>query len=192
MAASSRRSAILASAAAEFAEHGFHGARVERIAAAAGANKQLIFHYFGSKDGLYEAAVAELFATGRPTGGDGAIAFEALKGEVGRLASFLGATDGATQALIDGVKNRDIPPEARRVADEWLMGELDVLKSAIVDGQRKGYCRDDIDGDAIAEVTVATLVGWAALFRRTTDEGPSQYVPAALIGRMVADFCAWR
>ncbi len=192
MAASPRRTAILASASAEFAEHGYHGARIERIAAAANANKQLIFHYFGSKDGLYGAVVAELFSTSRPADDDGAVPYEALKARVMELAGFLGARDGAPQALVDGVKNLDIPAEARRAVWAWLTRELDVLKSAIADGQRKGYCRDDIDGDAIAEVTVASLIGWAALFRRTTDQGPSPRVPGALIGRMVADFCAWR
>ncbi len=192
MAVSPRRSAILASATAEFAAHGYHGARIERIAAAAGANKQLIFHYFGSKDGLYDAVVAELFLTGRSAGDDGAIPFEALKTRVGELAGFLGATSGATQALVDGVKNLDIPVGARGVVASWLRRELDVLKSAIADGQRKGYCRDDVDGDAIAEVAIASLVGCAALFPRTPEEGPSPRAPGALIGRMVADFCAWR
>ena len=43
---------ILDAAAAEFAEHGFAGSRVDRIAKRAGCNKQLLYHYFGSKEGL--------------------------------------------------------------------------------------------------------------------------------------------
>jgi AcrR family transcriptional regulator len=46
---------ILEAATAEFAEHGIAGARVDRIAAAAGANKSLIYAYFGNKDGLFDA-----------------------------------------------------------------------------------------------------------------------------------------
>jgi AcrR family transcriptional regulator len=46
---------ILDAATAEFAEHGIAGARVDRIAAAAGANKSLIYAYFGNKDGLFDA-----------------------------------------------------------------------------------------------------------------------------------------
>jgi AcrR family transcriptional regulator len=42
-------------AAAEFISHGIAGARVDRIAAAAGANKRLIYDYFGDKDGLFDA-----------------------------------------------------------------------------------------------------------------------------------------
>ena len=47
------REAILNAAEEVFAEHGFDGARVDAIAAAAGYNKSLIFQYFGDKLGLY-------------------------------------------------------------------------------------------------------------------------------------------
>jgi AcrR family transcriptional regulator len=46
---------ILEAATIEFAEHGIAGARVDRIASAAGANKSLIYAYFGNKDGLFDA-----------------------------------------------------------------------------------------------------------------------------------------
>ena len=48
---------ILAAAIDEFVEYGLAGARVDRIAARAGANKQLLYRHFGSKDGLFDAAV---------------------------------------------------------------------------------------------------------------------------------------
>ena len=37
----------------EFAAKGLEGARVDEIARRAGVNKQLVYHYFGNKDGLY-------------------------------------------------------------------------------------------------------------------------------------------
>ncbi|GHB59491.1 hypothetical protein GCM10010306_061250 [Streptomyces umbrinus] len=49
------RRAILVAAGAEFGAHGFDGARVVRIAEAAGVSHQLITYYFGGKRGLYEA-----------------------------------------------------------------------------------------------------------------------------------------
>jgi AcrR family transcriptional regulator len=48
---------ILAAATAEFADRGLAGARVDRLAASAGANKQLIYAYFGSKEGLFDATL---------------------------------------------------------------------------------------------------------------------------------------
>jgi AcrR family transcriptional regulator len=46
---------LLEAATAEFARFGLAGARVDRIAAAAGCNKQLIYAYFDSKDRLFDA-----------------------------------------------------------------------------------------------------------------------------------------
>jgi|SRR5215211_4338130 len=47
------RERILDAALAEFAEHGFAGARVGAIAGRAGVNEQLISYYFDGKEGLY-------------------------------------------------------------------------------------------------------------------------------------------
>ncbi len=56
---SDTRAKILDAALAEFAEHGFAGARVDRIAAQAGINKAMIYYHFTSKDRLYESAIEE-------------------------------------------------------------------------------------------------------------------------------------
>lgn len=52
---------ILAAAAAEFAAHGPAGARTDDIAARAGVNKQLLFRYFASKEGLFRAVLGQMF-----------------------------------------------------------------------------------------------------------------------------------
>jgi AcrR family transcriptional regulator len=61
------RAAILEAATAEFARCGLGGARVDRIAARAGANKRMLYYYFGDKDALFravlEAAYAEIRAS---------------------------------------------------------------------------------------------------------------------------------
>ena len=51
------RETILAAAEAEFADHGFDGARVDAIADRSGYNKNLLFRYFGEKLGLYAAVL---------------------------------------------------------------------------------------------------------------------------------------
>ncbi|QYC42211.1 HTH-type transcriptional repressor NicS [Nonomuraea coxensis DSM 45129] len=48
---------IFTAATAEFAEHGLAGARVDRIAAAAKANKQAIYLYYGGKEKLFAAVL---------------------------------------------------------------------------------------------------------------------------------------
>jgi TetR/AcrR family transcriptional regulator len=51
---------ILRAAIREFSAHGLSGARTEAIADAAGVNKALLYYYFKSKQGLYDAAIAEV------------------------------------------------------------------------------------------------------------------------------------
>lgn len=53
--------AILAAAEIEFATNGFAAARTESIAARANVVKGLIFHYFKSKEGLYEAVLVQAY-----------------------------------------------------------------------------------------------------------------------------------
>jgi TetR/AcrR family transcriptional regulator len=48
---------LLTAARREFAQNGLAGARVDEIAARAGVNKQLVYHYFGDKDALYLAVL---------------------------------------------------------------------------------------------------------------------------------------
>lgn len=53
---------ILSAATSEFAEHGVAGARVDRIAAGAQANKRAIYEYFGDKNALFAAVLDHLMA----------------------------------------------------------------------------------------------------------------------------------
>jgi AcrR family transcriptional regulator len=51
---------ILAAARVEFAAHGLAGARVDRIAARSGFNKERIYARFGDKEGLYRRVLSEM------------------------------------------------------------------------------------------------------------------------------------
>jgi len=65
--AQATRSRILLAARSEFAQAGIAGARVDRIAAAAQINKNMLYIYFGSKEQLFDAvfdvAIGELLET---------------------------------------------------------------------------------------------------------------------------------
>jgi AcrR family transcriptional regulator len=66
------RDRILAAAVEEFAAHGFAGARIDGIAAAAGANKERIYANFTDKEGLFRAVMASVASdasTWLPTSG---------------------------------------------------------------------------------------------------------------------------
>ena len=49
--------AILAAAVREFMGKGYSGARITEIAKRAGANKRMLYHYFGDKEALYLAVL---------------------------------------------------------------------------------------------------------------------------------------
>ena len=56
------RQKILEAATQEFARYGLGGARVDRIATRAGANKRMLYYYFGDKDELFLAVLEESYA----------------------------------------------------------------------------------------------------------------------------------
>lgn len=56
------RQRILAAALTEFTRHGFGGARIDRIAAAAGANKRMLYYHVGNKETLYLAVLEATYA----------------------------------------------------------------------------------------------------------------------------------
>jgi AcrR family transcriptional regulator len=86
------REAILAAAREAFARHGYAGASVRRIAAAAGVDPALVHHYFGTKDDLFAAALELPFSPAK-------VLPEVLAGDrdgIGErlLRVFLGIWDG--------------------------------------------------------------------------------------------------
>ncbi len=54
---------ILEAAVRIFAQEGFQGARMHRIAESAGVNQALLHYYFQSKENLYEEALFRVFST---------------------------------------------------------------------------------------------------------------------------------
>lgn len=53
---------ILRAATEEFARYGLGGARVDRIAARAGANKRMLYYYYGNKEDLFLAVLEARYA----------------------------------------------------------------------------------------------------------------------------------
>ncbi len=57
------RARILKAASAEFARHGFAGARGERIAQRGRSSERMLYYYFGSKEGLFRAVLEAAYAS---------------------------------------------------------------------------------------------------------------------------------
>ncbi len=52
---------ILKTAIKLFANNGFHGTTVDAIVNTAHVNKRMVYHYFGNKEGLYQAVLKEVY-----------------------------------------------------------------------------------------------------------------------------------
>ncbi len=59
--AEATKSRIMSAARKEFAKRGLGGARVDEIAERAKANKRMIYHYFGSKEKLFQAVLEDAY-----------------------------------------------------------------------------------------------------------------------------------
>jgi AcrR family transcriptional regulator len=59
--ADATRAKILQASLAEFSDHGLAAASTDDIAERCGVNKRMIYYYFGSKEGLYLAALESVF-----------------------------------------------------------------------------------------------------------------------------------
>src|SRR5580704_8492027 len=55
------RRRLLQAAIRLFSSQGYHGVSVDQIVAAARVNKRMVYHYFGSKEAIYQAALVEVY-----------------------------------------------------------------------------------------------------------------------------------
>jgi TetR/AcrR family transcriptional regulator len=105
------RAAILGAAEQEFARHGLASARTEEIAARSGVTKGMIYHYFGSKEKLYQAALEQVFAplllSLQPFAASGIDPVKALEGVVRRILELTAQKPGVPAMLFfEIIQNR--------------------------------------------------------------------------------------
>jgi TetR/AcrR family transcriptional regulator len=143
------REAILVAAQDEFAAKGLAGGRVNVIARKAGANKRMIYHYFGSKEGLYLAALERVYEGLR--GEERTMHLDHLAPEVAirRLVEFNFDYSRAHPELISLINNENLHRarhlrKSRKVRDLHspfvkLIG--DILKRGVA----KGVFRSGLD-----------------------------------------------
>jgi TetR/AcrR family transcriptional regulator len=99
------RARIMAAATAEFATHGFAGARMDRIAQSAPVAKGLLFHHFGSKEGLYRAVLERIYAMLRE------------RQDEYRLAEY-GPLEGMRRLVVDTFRSFREMPEITALMNE--------------------------------------------------------------------------
>jgi AcrR family transcriptional regulator len=151
------RARIFEAAVSEFARHGIAGARIDRIATEAKANKQLIYAYFGNKAELFTQVLGKVMldlAVAVPVDPDDIegwidrlMDYHEVHPEVLRLLFWEGLEYGATTEL---------PDEAER--QEHYRRKVATLQ----DGQDRGIVTDAIPARDLLFLLIA-VANWAAV-----------------------------
>jgi TetR/AcrR family transcriptional regulator len=148
---------IIAAARAEFATRGFDGARVERIAKAAGVNKQLVFYYFHSKRALFQVvlrhAVAELERALVDLPDRGGRPLDRLRATLLAQFDFL-SSHPQLVALLSKADRADAAPFSPAIR------RLVVL---LAEGQGTGRVRDDVDPHLVAAQALVLMIAYLSL-----------------------------
>lgn len=142
------RRRILQAAIRRFSRQGFHAVSVDAIVAQARVNKRMVYHYFGSKDALFEAALVEVYRRIET------IEFHAIGGgrtpreKLARLLEsyfdFLDAEPEFTRLLQweNLEKGRHLTKQNHRLTKNPFLGRF---RAVVEDGIRSGEFRRDLD-----------------------------------------------
>jgi TetR/AcrR family transcriptional regulator len=183
------RARILEAARTEFAEYGYAGSRVARIARRARVNKQLLYYYFGSKTGLHEAASSPAAPTGVSGSwreGRGA-APERLRGAIGHLFAELRDHPEIVALLVD----RQGSGGAAVAARDFTANVLLELANLISEGQGMGYFGDRVDPAEAAGKALVLCAGYLALEPILPEAARSRGTWSAEVSTLLLKAIAW-
>ncbi|WP_029002044.1 TetR family transcriptional regulator [Azohydromonas australica] len=143
------RASLLRAAASEFASRGFAGARLEAIAAEAGATRAMIYYYFGGREGLYiavlENAYREIWLAEQAIDTDGLAPDQALRKLVEFRVDYY--VNHPVFVSLVAIENQH---EARYLKQlhsmpSWSGPSLARTSEILIQGQASGVFRKDID-----------------------------------------------
>lgn len=133
-----------------FSARGFHGISVDQIVAAARVNKRMVYHYFGSKEAIYRAALLEVYnRIGRlefSASEDAGSPKERLKRLLDSYFKFLFENREFTQLVqwenLEGGRHT-----AKKRFVTSMNPFLERFRKIIEDGKKSGEFRRDLDVD---------------------------------------------
>jgi len=146
---------LLTAATAEFAEFGIAGGRIDRIAKAAGVNKQMIYAYFGSKDDLFDAVFNVHVGTSMAL-----VDFDAtdLPGYAGRLFDRFADDPAALRLSVWYRLERPRGPGLQAV-----VAVNRVRLERLAQAQRDGAVPDHFDPVALLSLIQAIATSWESM-----------------------------
>jgi AcrR family transcriptional regulator len=162
------RDRLLDAAFEEFAQHGLAGARVDRIAEAAQANKSLIYVYYGNKEQLFDTVLAQRV---------GAL-FDAVPLTTADLPDFAGTLFDhllASPKLLRLNSWRQLERgDSPAVKIEWGQEKIEVIGQA----QKHGVITTELEPADLLTLILGMVTSWFHLSpmrdSATEDSGSSQ------------------
>lgn len=147
---SATKARLLDAAFTEFATYGIAGARVDRIAEAAGANKRLIYAYFGNKEQLFDEVLRRAMTAGAES-----VPFdvEDLPGYAGAIFDHLVARPDLMRLrlwrLLERPSTTGLEPDAFR------------SKAAeVAEAQQRGEVAQDMEPADLLTMVLAAAQAW--------------------------------
>jgi AcrR family transcriptional regulator len=140
---------ILTVATAEFAEHGFAGARVDEIAAKTATSKRMIYYHFGGKDGLYREVLDRAYSGVRAAESiadlDRLPVTDALRRIVEITFDYHADHPEFVRLVMDENIRRGVQIEAMSKIEGGNRSILAILASILVRGTTEGLVRENVD-----------------------------------------------
>ena len=148
-----------------FARKGYHSCRVGEIAEEAGVAYGLVYHYFGSKEEVLEEIFrdtwTQMLARIREVAGSGEPAVEQVRKVTALLLRTWRRDPDLVRVLVREVTRS--PEQLKRQIDE-IGHAYQALEEIVVNGQKSGEFRDDLESKVAAIVWYGALeevlTGW--------------------------------
>jgi AcrR family transcriptional regulator len=161
---SATKARLLDAAFTEFAAYGIAGARVDRIAEAAGANKRLIYVYFGNKEQLFDEVLQQALTAGAES-----VPFDVddLPGYAGAIFDHLVARPDLMRLRLWKLLER---PSATGLEQDAFRGKA----AAVAAAQQRGDVAPDMEPDDLLTMVLAAAQAWFWAAEGVDPEGVSQ------------------
>lgn len=156
-----RKRVLLDAALAEFAEHGYQAASLNRIIGAAGVSKGAIYYWFADKADLYQTVIEDHFGE-MLAAGEGGIDFGALTADA-FWEQFAAWSHAAVQGALARPEVRALARDAMALytsGERALFGRIEALGQGWMDGlvargRVLGVIRDDLPAALLAQLGIA-------------------------------------
>lgn len=147
------RKRILAAALQEFSAKGIDGARVDAIAERAGTNKRMLYYYFGSKDDLFRAVLAQRLAERAPT------ARERDRTGPARIVELQDRLEGSMD-FVRLLMWEGLERGRRRQVEQELLRQDSLTEwcDDVREAQRRGDLPDDLDAEQLVLSELALVM----------------------------------